>query len=83
MIPGKRVAVIIIAQHGGVEDLGDIGEAWYFVGSGAAGYEGARVGGPEGFFEGEEAEALEEGAFDLAVVDGGVDGVAYVLLSFY
>jgi hypothetical protein len=35
---------------------------------------------PEGFFDGEEALALDECAFDLAVVDGGVDGVADVLL---
>jgi hypothetical protein len=37
--------------------------------------------GPEGFFDGEEALALDEGAFDLAVVDGGVDGVADILKS--
>lgn len=29
---------------------------------------------PEGFFDGEESLSLYEGAFDLAVVDGGVDG---------
>jgi hypothetical protein len=33
-------------------------------------------GGPKGFFDGEEAEALDKGAFYLAVVDGGVDTAA-------
>lgn len=55
-----------------------VSEARDFVGSWSAGEELA-VAGPEGFFEGEETLALDEGAFDLAVVDGGVDGVADVL----
>lgn len=58
--------------------LGDIAEAWYFVGSRATGVQLARLG-PESFFKGEEAETLDEGAFDLAVVYGGIDGLAYVL----
>ncbi len=33
---------------------------------------------PEGFLDGEEAHALDEGAFDLAVVDGRIDGAADV-----
>ena len=73
MIPAQRVTLVIITQHASVENLRDIREAWYFVGSGPAGEEGAGAGCPEGFFDGEEAEALEEGAFDLAVVYGGVD----------
>jgi hypothetical protein len=34
---------------------------------------------PEGFFDGEEAHALDEGAFDLAIVEGRVDAFANVL----
>lgn len=33
---------------------------------------------PEGFFDCEESEALDECSFDLAVVDGWVDGAADV-----
>jgi hypothetical protein len=80
MIPRQGVPVVVVAQHARVEDLRDVAEAGDFVGSRAAGEELAALG-PEGFFDGEEALALDEGAFDLAVVDGGVDGVADILKS--
>jgi hypothetical protein len=35
--------------------------------------------GPEGFFEGEKAETLDECTLDLTVVDGWVDRLTYVL----
>lgn len=73
MIPIQRLPVVVIAQHARVEDLRDIAETGDFVGSGAAGEEVAGAGVPEGFFGCEEAETLEEGAFDLAIVYGGVD----------
>lgn len=79
MVPVELVALVVVAEHGGVEDLGDVGEAGDLVGAGPLGEELA-VARPEGFFEGEEALALDEGAFDLAVVDGGVDGVSGVLV---
>ena len=78
MIPRQRIAVIVVPQQRGVEDLRDVAEPRDLVGSGSAGEELA-VARPEGFFESEEALALDEGAFDLPVVDGGVDGVADVL----
>ena len=37
------------------------------------------MGVPEGFFDGEEAHALDECAFDLAVVEGRIDAFANVL----
>lgn len=80
MVPTQRLAVVVVSEQRGVEDLWDVGEAGDFVGSRAAGKELA-VARPEGFFKSEEALALDEGAFDLAVVDGGVDGVADVLFS--
>lgn len=78
MVPIELVAFVVISQHGGVEDLRDVAEAGDFVGSWAL-CEQLAVGVPEGFFEREEALALDEGAFDLAVVYSGVYGVACVL----
>ena len=78
MVPVQLIAFVVVAQHGGVEDLRDVAEAGDFVGARTLGEELA-VSLPEGFFECEEALALDEGAFDLAVVYGGVYGVACVL----
>jgi hypothetical protein len=78
VVPSQGVAVVVVAQHACVEGLWDVAEAGDLVGAGPAGEELTRLG-PEGFFEGEEAEALDEGAFDLAVVDGRVDRIADVL----
>lgn len=64
-------------QEINVELLWDIREARDLVGAGPAREELPGLG-PEGFFHGEEAQTLDEGAFDLAVVDGGVDGAADV-----
>jgi hypothetical protein len=70
-----------VAQHTRVEDLRDIAEARNLVRAGTTGVELA-IAGPERLFEGEETLALQESAFDLAVIDGGIDGVAYILLVF-
>jgi hypothetical protein len=80
MVPGQWVPVVVVAQQRRVEDLRDVAEAGDLVSARPAREELA-VARPEGFFEGEEALALDEGAFDLAVVDGGVDGVADVLVG--
>jgi hypothetical protein len=81
MMPRQWLAVKIVAQQRDVEDLGYVCEARDLVGTGPLCVELAG-GRPEGFFDREEALALDESAFYLAVVDGGVDGVAYVLLQY-
>ena len=68
-----------VLEHADVELLRDVAEAGDFIRAGAAGEELAAGAVPEAFFGGEEADALDEGAFDLAVVDGGVDGAADIL----
>lgn len=78
MIPRKRSAFVVVAQHTSVEDLWDVTKTWYFVGSGPTGEE-LSGSGPESFFHGEETLTLNEGAFNLAVVDGRVDRIADVL----
>jgi hypothetical protein len=78
MIPIELIALVVISKHRGVEDLGNVAKAGDFVGSGTFGEELA-VAGPEGFFEGEETLALYVRAFYLAVVYGGVYGVACIL----
>jgi hypothetical protein len=78
MVPVQFVAFVVVSQHGGVEDLRDVAEAGDFVGPWPF-CEELAVGVPERFFEREEALALDEGAFDLAVVYGWVYGVACVL----
>jgi hypothetical protein len=78
MVPIKLVALVVISKHRGVEDLGDVAKAGDLVGSGTFGEELA-VAGPESFFKGEETLALYVRAFYLAVVYGGVYGVASIL----
>jgi hypothetical protein len=78
MIPIELIALVVVAKHCSVEDLRDVAKPGDFVGSGTFG-EKLAVAGPEGFFEGEEALALDVGAFYLAVVYGGVYGVACIL----
>jgi hypothetical protein len=78
MMPRQGLSLVIIPQQRRVENLGYVAKPWDLVGTRTAREElaGAR---PEGFLEGEEAETLNESAFDLAVVDGGVDGLGDVL----
>lgn len=61
--------------------MGDVPEAGDLVCAWAAGEELTGVPLPEGFFDGEEALSLDESAFDLAVVDGRVDGASDVHLE--
>jgi hypothetical protein len=79
MVPRQRFAIVIVTQHRCIEDLRNIAESWDFIGSWAACEELARAG-PKGFFNCEEPLALDEGAFDLTVVDRRVDRVAHILL---
>ena len=79
MIPRQWLPVVVIAQHRGIEDLRDVAEPGDLVCAWSLGEELARGGVPKGFFDGEEALALNEGAFYLTVVDGRVDGVSHVL----
>jgi hypothetical protein len=72
MMPRHWLPFAIVSQHRHVEDLRDIAETRDLVGSRTAGRELA-ICVPERFFDGEEALALDEGAFDLAVVYCGVD----------
>ena len=72
MVPAQRVALVVVSQHTRVEDLRDVAEAGDLVGAWAAGEELA-CACPEGLFDCEEALALDEGAFDLAVVYCRVD----------
>lgn len=78
MVPAQRVALVVVAQHTCVEDLWDVAEAGDLVGAWAAGEELACTC-PEGLFDCEKALALDKGAFDLAIVYGGVYGVAHIL----
>lgn len=78
MVPGQGCTVVVVVEKAGVEYLRYVAEARNLVGAGAAGEELA-CACPEGLFDGEETLALDEGAFDLAVVDSRVDGVADVL----
>ena len=77
-LDGAEVVPLDALEQAHVEDLGDVAEAGDLVGSRPAREELARGAVPEAFFRGEEALALDEGAFDLAVVDGRVDGAADV-----
>lgn len=78
MVPRQGFTVVVVAEQARVEDLRNIAEARDLVCAGPAGEELAGAS-PERFFDGEEALALDEGAFDLAVIDCGVDRVADVL----
>ena len=76
-----QVLPLDVLEQRDVEHLRDIAEAGDLVGAGALGEEGAGGAVPEAFFRREEALALHEGSFDLAVVDGRVDAAANVHLD--
>jgi hypothetical protein len=80
MVPRQRFAPLVVLQHRRVEDLWYAAKARDLVGAWATRGELATAR-PEGFFGREEADALDEGAFDLAVVDGGVDGITNILIE--
>lgn len=80
VLPRDGLAVGVVLEHADVELARDIAESGDLVVAGPGGEERARLGVPEGLFEGEEALSLHEGAFDLPVVEAWVDGVAHVLM---
>ena len=78
MVPRQRFPIVVVSQQRRVEDLRYVTKTRDLVRTRTAREEVA-FARPEGFFQCEEAETLDEGAFDLAVVDGWVDGLTDVL----
>jgi hypothetical protein len=76
-----QVLPLHVLEHADVEHLGDVPEAGDLVRAGPLGEDLARVAQPQGFLGGEPALALHEGALNLPVVDGRVDGTADIHLD--